>query len=237
MGGSERRSCSWRSLFAVLISHKKRFLFVHIYKTGGTSVARRLATYARFRQQIAVRYSLTRGLVNTVSSMLGLEGDTWYNGIHKHATALELRAWLGPSAYDAYYKFAFVRNPWDWQCSNYHYIRGSKMHRDHDVARRLPFKGFIQYQIDMGAPCQLDFLADEEGRVIVDKIGRYESLQADFDEIAQKLGLPRMILSRVNASDRPRDYRACYDAASEDLVRSYFARDIEYFGYSYSDGH
>jgi Sulfotransferase family len=168
-----------------MISHKKRFIFVHIYKTGGTSVTHALIQHARVSEQLAVRYPPTRAFVNCVNLVFGLadEGNRWLTGAHKHSTAAEFRTLLGPDVYDQYFTFAFVRNPWSWQCSQYYYIRASTNHRDHKLACRLSFKEFLRHQVENKTRCQLDFLTDTDGNEIVDKIGRYESIQKDFDEI------------------------------------------------------
>jgi hypothetical protein len=218
----------------MLISHQRRFVFVHIFKTGGTSITHALIHHARLREQLAVQFVLSRAFIYTVNALFGLHdrGNEWFTGLHKHATATEIRAHLGERKFAAYFKFAFVRNPWDWQCSVYHYVRGSRHHRDYNRARSLTLREFIQYQIDSGTPRQTDFLTDSNGNVIVDWVGRFEFLQQDFDALSQRLGLPALSLRHLNASARPRNYAALYDDETAALVASYFAGDIARFGYA-----
>ncbi len=220
----------------MLISHSKRFVFVHIYRTGGTSVTQALIRHARMREQLTVRTRPTRALVNAVNALLGLydDGNRWLTGAHKHASARELRTFLGREVYERYFSFAFVRNPWDWQLSVYHYVRAWKNHRDHHLARRCTLAEFITRQIERGAPNQLDFLVNDDGEIIVDRIGRFESLESDFHEILEELGLPATPLERLNSSGRRAAYRSVYDAESAELVRAHFARDIESFGFQFS---
>ena len=75
----------------MIISNKKKFIFVHIYKTGGTSVSSALVRYARFRERIASEFYLSKKIVSTINDKLELadQGNKWVNGLHKHAKAIE----------------------------------------------------------------------------------------------------------------------------------------------------
>ena len=93
----------------MIISHKKKFIFVHIYKTAGSSVRRRLerfdAAYNLFH------WGKSKFTPNPVLiAPLGL----------KHSDAKTIRKAVGAETYDSYFSFCFVRNPWDWQVSLYH---------------------------------------------------------------------------------------------------------------------
>jgi hypothetical protein len=219
----------------MLISHRKHFVFIHVYKTGGTAISQALVRYARWREQFGNRFFVTRAFTNQINAWFGLndQGNRWLTGAHKHATASELRAVLGPKLYDSYFTFAFVRNPWDWQCSLYHYIRGTGTHRDYVRTQRMSLTEFLKYQVTFNAPCQVDFLTDAQGTTIVNKVGRFETLQKDFEEVLQILRLPKTRLNLVNESARAGDYRQYYDSSSVELVRQHFARDIERFHYEY----
>ncbi|WP_238946762.1 sulfotransferase family 2 domain-containing protein [Seongchinamella unica] len=78
---------------------------------------------------------------------------------------------------------------------------------------------------------QKQWLVDESGEMLVEFIGRFENLQQDFDSICQRLQVEAS-LGHAKPSSRG-SYRDYYDAESEALVREYFAQDIELFGYAF----
>ena len=78
---------------------------------------------------------------------------------------------------------------------------------------------------------QIDYLADAAGAILVDKIGRFETLAADTDEIFARLGLADH-LPRRNSS-RHGHYSEWYSARARDIVGARFRRDIEAFGYRF----
>ena len=62
-------------------------------------------------------------------------------------------------------------------------------------------------------------------------VGRYESLQTDFDTCCQRIGIPTIALPhRRQANDRA-EYRQYYDQETQALVAEHFAVDVETFGY------
>src|SRR5262245_28897369 len=85
-----------------MLSLNRDFVFVHVPKTGGTAVETVLAPYAD-------------AIVFDASAF----ADPSVNFRHKHATALMIRNGMGEAAFAAAFKFAVVRNPWDWVTSNY----------------------------------------------------------------------------------------------------------------------
>lgn len=202
-----------------MISPDHRWIFVHIQKTGG----------------------------NAVRSALGVE----WSDPHKHFLARELRQAYGEAAWARSFKFAFVRNPWDRLVSWWSMIDNG---RDPSGATPAP-NGFFGYVLQHAnsfeefiSRCtdeivesdgrknifrnQIDYLADENGKIIVDFIGRFERMQQDFDEVMARVGLPRTDLLRVNTSRRSA-YADYYTPATAAEVGRRYARDIEAFGYRF----
>ena len=216
----------------MIISHSKNFLFVHIYKTGGTSVTDLFIPYARLIEKIST-YWPTKKITSRINTYFKLHdtGNKWINGVHKHAKATEIQSYLGEK-YDQYYKFSFVRNPYDLQVSLYHYIKGSKIHRDHLVANEISFKEFVIREIENCAPLQSDFLTDNDNNLIVNFVGKTETIEKSLKEITLNLSIPFVGVSHLNKSKRTKETMSYFDDELKTLVYQYFKRDFELFGYN-----
>ena len=73
---------------------------------------------------------------------------------------------------------------------------------------------------------------DRSGKVNLDFIGRFETLEKDFELLTARLGVLAS-LPKTNTSPRGRDYRSYYDDESIEIVAKLYSRDIELFGYSF----
>ena len=74
-----------------------------------------------------------------------------------------------------------------------------------------------------------------DGKVIVKYIGRFESLERDFNRIRSRL-FPGPIdkpLPVINVSLNKPDYRSLYTDEMVEIVRDFYIQDIEYFGYEF----
>jgi hypothetical protein len=162
----------------------------------------------------------------------------------EHAPA----AWyqqLDPDRFARYFKFTFVRNPWDRAVSAYTYLgKGGSAASQEDaqwadfVNSFDTFDAFICDWLNeenalrnaLFTP-QVVFLKDIFGRIDLDFVGRFESLQADYDQVAQRLGVDAP-LPHLNQS-RSADFRSFYTPEARDRVARVYAEDIDAFGYRF----
>jgi hypothetical protein len=219
----------------MLLSLKYRFLFVHIAKTGGTSVRDSLWKY-RWTDP----YRIPQFICSKIS---GLTGHRIGAKFPRHAKAIAALEMLPLDLYQQLFKFAFVRNPWDLQVSSYHHIRRERP----DLMTDIPdFASFLrwkfdperppQYHADMSTVVQRDYLVDLHGRLIVDYVGRYEYLTEDFQTACRKIGIQAPTLGHSRrAADRSKDYRSYFDDATAELIASHYRADCEEFGYRFDD--
>lgn len=193
-----------------MICDQHRFIFVHLNKTGGTSIEKVFEPEADRKD---VRY--------------------------KHASVAYYKRKF-PLRFRRYYKFAFVRNPFDWLVSRYHWSR------DHQHLFDYSFDELLQRLRD-GVPlaAQAPWLETEallpqydrlaiRGRIAVDFVGRYESLQRDFDTICAALKIEPRTLPHVFRTDHAR-YVDYYDDEARGIVEARYAVDIDAFGYRFGD--
>ena len=216
----------------MLLSHRYKFLFVHIAKTGGTSVRAALAPL-RWRDPLYWLAFPCHRLSHWTGHRLGTK-------FPRHAKIIAAKEMLPAEYFSSLFKFVFVRNPWDLQVSSYHHIRRE---RPHLIEHIKTFPEFIRYKLDRERPYQFhldtsielqsDFVKDLDGKIVTDFIGRYENLVEDFDEACRRIGLsPRSLPHKREAKNRE-DYRRYYDDATADLVATHFRPDIEAFDYRF----
>lgn len=216
----------------MLLSYRYQFLFVHIAKTGGTSVRAALAPLL-WRDPIFWLTIPCRRLSH-------LTGHRSVTKFPRHAKVVAAKEMLPQAIFDRLYKFAFVRNPWDLQVSSYHHIRRE---RPHLIAHVKDFAEFVRFKLDPARPYQYhldtsielqsDYLKDLSGTIVVDFIGRYERLQEDFDQVCERIGVSKKLLPHKRQAKGRDDYRKYYDDETAELVARHFKPDIEALNYSF----
>lgn len=216
----------------MLLSHRHKFLFVHIAKTGGTSARAALA-----RRMWLDPYRLPMFVCSKLSHLTGHRLGAKFP---RHAKAIAAKEMLPREFYDSLFKFAFVRNPWDLQVSSFHHIRRERrqlLNGIDDFNAFLKYKldpnRAYQYHIDTSIELQSDYVVDLHGNVILDFIGRYEQLQEDFDHICRTIGFgPIALPEKRRARDRA-DYRHYFTDETAELIARRFQRDIDLFQYRF----
>lgn len=217
----------------MLLSIKYNFLFVHIAKTGGTSVRSALQSL-RWRDPWYYPQFLC-------SRLSHLSGHRIGSKFPRHSRIVAAKEMLPEAFFNNLFKFAIVRNPWDLQVSSYHHIRRE---RPHLMSHIETFEEFIhwkldpqrpyQFHVDTSIQSQLDYLIDLQGKILVDFIGHYENLNEDFSEITRHIGVDHLSLPhKRKATDRNKDYRSYYDDRLAEKVGDYFKRDIEALDYRF----
>ncbi|MGV6817137.1 MAG: sulfotransferase family 2 domain-containing protein [Thiotrichales bacterium] len=217
----------------MLLSNKYNFLFVHIAKTGGTSV-RTALNKLRWRDPYYPMMFLCHRFSHLTGHKLGTK-------FPRHSKIIAAREMLPAEHFNQLFKFTFVRNPWDLQVSSFHHIRRERPQvmngiDDFNEFMRWKFNPErpYQYHIDTSLQLQSDYLVDLHGNKLVDFIGRTENLQDDFDKVCETIGINPMTLPQKRvAKDRGKDYRAYYADDTAALVAQHFARDIEMFAYAF----
>tara|TARA_B100000780_G_scaffold274785_1_gene240333 strand:- start:1337 stop:1960 length:624 start_codon:yes stop_codon:yes gene_type:complete len=207
----------------VILSHSKQFIFFAVPKTG---------THA-------VREVLREGQVDGDWEQQVLFGQQ-YSPIaeiakigHGHVTAQQLAPHLDPILWRNYFKFAFVRNPYDRFISICFFLnRNNPAFAESPLewmklaAQRSQFRNRV-----LVMPQYLQ-LINNERRLALDFIGRYETLQASVDEVCKNLQIPVRRLKKTNTSEH-KGYREYYDEELKCWVESYYRDDLKHFNYGY----
>ena len=150
-----------------------------------------------------------------------------------HLKARDWRELLTPAVYDSMFTFAFVRNPWDWQVSLYHYCLQDTKHPDNALLKSLgTFERYLDWRVTCGMEKQKPFLTDEDGNFIVNYVGRFQRLEQDFQYVCRMLNFKNVSLPHINASAH-QNYRSYYNARTRKIVEEHFQDDIATFGYTF----
>jgi hypothetical protein len=211
----------------VFICASLGLIFVHIYKTGGSSITRALQSHVD---------PIERGLHRMSRCRKGLVARRTFHNLPAHSMAREIRDHVPKHLFARCFKFAFVRNPWSLQLSLFRYVQRSLDHPQHaDFAALSSFESYVEWLDTMpNGPqtVQCDFVMDENGNPLLDFIGRFEQLGADYALLANWFGW-RSMLPHLNASNGDPDYRKFYTSRSRDIIGRLHRVDIETFGYDF----
>lgn len=215
-----------------MISHRHRCIFIEIPKTGSSSVRALLGSPAKPHLNICqVRDEITTHWTRRGRPIHHVLGALYE--LVPEAT----RRRIGERQFETYFKFSFVRNPWDRVVSLYHRKEGLQL------AKEMSFDDFVEWIRYSSSTCihpvphtnQLDWLVGPSGELLVDFVGRFENLASDWAAIATRLGLCTTLPhERRNPTPR-KHYTEYYTARSQARIAEKFAVDIEYFGYTFGD--
>jgi hypothetical protein len=217
----------------MLISYSHQFLFIHVGKTGGMSMREVLKQYAQEPERFKIRRPAK------MNSDRPNPLYTVWETLLLHAKARDVQKEVPPEIFESFFKFAFVRNPWDLMVSMYHFIlRDPAVPRHEQVKAAGSFEGFVDWVRATADPfpkgitkLQSEMLTDEQGRLLVDYIGHYEQLEEDFADVARRVGIADR-LPHLNRSQH-KDYRSYYSDRTRELVGECFKTDIDLFGYTF----
>lgn len=214
----------------MILAPDKRFIFIHVPKAAGTSLNAALSLHDAF-------HPVRNGNLATREAhaeKIGLPRAS--ARLDEHAGARHFINALGRAVFDTYYSFAFVRNPWDVAVSWFHYRLINPAVAGHAEAEAAgSFAAYVKKHLlgPDGARLvglQHAFVADETGAPVVSFIGRYESLEKDFAQVRERLGIETLPLDHFNQSYHPA-WPGLYSRETFAAVGGLVARDAALFGY------
>ncbi len=209
----------------MILSPGRGYIFVHIPKTGGTSLA--LALEARaMKDDILIGDTPKAQKRRKRVKALTAPGRLW-----KHARLSDVDGMAGLP--DPAFVFTLVRNPWARMVSLYHWSRDQSF--DHPMiaaAKSHDFAGFLTATHVRDALLNdraTAYVTDRSGNVRCDAFIRLEHLDSDLAPLEDHLGF-RIEMPHVNRSTHA-DPATLYTPKTEQLVGDIFADDIARFGY------
>src|SRR6266852_317995 len=213
-----------------MISHQHKCIFVEVPKTGSTSVRAILGKAWKPHLNLWEIKNLMESYWTHFGGRKNRILECLYLALSK-----ERRLEIGQRQFDSYFKFGFVRNPWDRVVSLYERTEAQQMRNE------MTFTEFVEWIEYSSSTCvhssphryQLDWFVDPNGKVLANFIGRFERLDEDWAYVAQKLGIKESLAHR-RASFRTRHYTEYYNTRTRELIAQKFKVDIERFGYEFA---
>ena len=205
----------------MIVSHRHRFVFFAVPRTGTHAIRAALADDLGpddWRQE-----ALAEQVRLPVAALAELR--------HGHITLREATAHL-PAACGGYFKFAFVRHPFDRfvsACAMLNRRNAEYPGRERQfMARALAVPRFRARAL---VRPQTAMLKGRTGELGMDYIGRYETLQASFDEVCETLGIAHRRLRVRNAAPRSTPVERILDHALAATLLDFYREDFELLGY------
>lgn len=207
----------------MIISHKHKYIFFAVPKTATHAIREALRCSKGvddWEQQ-----QLFGQQVLPIPSIASIK--------HGHISVKEIQPVLDVAQWQSYFKFAFVRNPFDRFVSACAFLnRGNPQFKlkptqwMHVALTRPQFR-----QRALIRP-QSEQLCDSNSVSVMDFVGRYESLQASLNDVSDRLLLPRSILEVRNRSQHGQ-YRQYYDDSLKRQVAALYEKDLDSYHYSF----
>ena len=146
-----------------------------------------------------------------------------------------------------YFKFTFVRNPWDKMISAYHLDHRSWHVQLNTIPKDVSFSHFIKHIAwdENGDPRNTHWVRHykfiqnihNENEKWIDFIGRFENIEEDWRKVCLAIGineeLPRTNVNTSKPKKQKGAYKEFYDDETKEIVAEKFKKDIELFGYEF----
>lgn len=198
-----------------MISHKHKLIFIHIPRTAGTSIEK------------------------------ALHGKDWHyvHSPSKHLTVHSAKK-IYAEYWNDYFKFSFVRNPWDRMVSllKYGWFYGISLDNKKILRPEKYFKDFHKIEYDKRYFNENQFSDYTNVKESVYKniiegemnfIGRFESLEKDFKKICEINNIKNVKLPHMEKSPNRKEYREYYDTNVHKLIERKYKKDIAEFHYEF----
>lgn len=203
-----------------MLSHSHNFIFVANMKTATQSIVNSLSPYA---EEVDGNHYKAKELKYSK-----FEGASSKKQADLHKTAHDTYKY-----WDSYFKFAFIRNPWDHFLSLYFWI---KKHN----TKIMTFDKFVRDQYDKNYECLSDWnfnglwdRISEDNICIIDHIARFENIDREWEIISEKINIPHKKLCKINTGQRDKNYRSYYTTETQKMVMELYQKDIEIFKYEF----
>ena len=214
-----------------MICHKYKFIFIHIPKTGGTSIE---------------KFFNISPFDNKIPDYDNLVGYDRKLGIHlQHATVDEIKKnnLIPDTVWNSYFKFTIVRNPYDKMYSEYYWV--SK-----DLGIKDTFSNFIlkkgKYKTVLNNRKKWRYRGDHlikqqdyiliNGKSEMDYIGRFENFNETISYVLKEIGVKNDFNIHSKKMNKIFEhYSHFYTRFGKKQIERIYNNDLDYFNYEFED--
>jgi len=215
------------------INHDLKAIFIHVHKTGGTYISYMLNKYYGFKNYYLRRPDHDTFCLNKKKTTKYINYENRIHGVliyYKTSKYINKKMNMTPEKWDNYYKFCFIRNPYDKIISAWNHIN----------RYNIPFKNYLNLinkcndveYIHMFLP-QTRNIINEKGKININYIGKFENLENDLTHILKNIGIKK-IIHDVNKKMNKRDhldFYKYYDQESLNIVNNLLKEDFDNLDY------
>lgn len=214
---------SFLKRLAIYKIRKHGFWFIDIPRTSSSSIKSALGT----------RYGGAYGKSNII-----LGKDATHQWLPDHLTSVEMRNLVGAQAWRSINSFTIIRNPFDRILSLYLFLNINNQipkawgFEDYLVEMERGKSKFLSYR-PLTATCY-DFCTDENKKILVKNIFKYEYRSEVLGEIIEITQCPEIHKIWINNSPRSEgSYKDYYNKKTKAIVEKLFYNDLNHFGYNF----
>jgi hypothetical protein len=215
------------------VNHDLKAIFIHVHKTGGTYISYMLHKYYGFKNYYLRRPDHDTFCFNNKKNKKYINYENRVHGVlmyYKTSVFINKKMNMNHSKWKSYYKFCFIRNPYDKIISAWNHIN----------RYNIPFSNYLNLinicndveYMHMFMP-QVRNIIDEKGKIDINFIGKFENLENDFQTILKNIGI-KIFIHEVSKSMNKRDhlrFDEYYDQNTLNIVNHLLKEDFKNLDY------
>jgi len=192
-----------------------RYAYIHVPKTAGFFLNHNLIEHYGFVKLIDKNRApfYYPGCLRSYKKMLSVDDATW----------------------ESFDKFCFVRNPYTRLVSAFNYCMSVQKKKHVIFEKFWKEKKCTIFEFEIIYMRQHQHIEDDEGNIPMHFIGRFETLETDFQCILRDMGFEddaHDMKKKINTTDHSKPLQ--FYITNNDLlaeINAFFHRDFELFGY------
>lgn len=233
------------------VSHEKKLIFVHIPKTGGTSIENALGIHGNRSDVGIIPYvnqfrdfnflfgqNLQHLTLKEIFYNLYIQRFNSYSSYaefkHKIDLTLSFLPFKNKHIFSDYFVFSIIRNPYDRVVSYFSWLNGKWV--DQQPIKKKDFENYVLKILKSGKTSLPKTLKEQylfvtiNGEIKTDFILRFESLEHDFEKLCRILNLNCRLNHRMKSKHD--HFSKYYSDITQEIVYNVYKQDFELFQYS-----